>query len=824
MVNGNKLVYQATGSEQIQLVYDDLKVWDANGKTLSAHMELNNNGDILSIVVDDKHAVYPVTVDPLNKTPEWTTSADGILPGLLNNLNLQVQTLYGYSVAGLGDINNDGYDDVAIGAPGMADVITGSGSLLSVGAVFIYLGSSSGLPVVPSKVLQPTTPVAGALFGLSISAGNITSDGINDVLIGAPFDRYTTTASGLFGSTNVTVTAGKVYVYRSEDLFATANPSAFVQLRLQGSNFFSTGIAGVLASNINANPLFGYSVSTTDDLNGDGKEDIIVGSPGYVGISLTAVKSGAAFVYYSNSLSTIDPVVLSLPTASVLGLVSLPAANLDGLLFGFSVDGIGDFNNDGFPDVAVGAPAGVNLSSLGGIFSGQILGGSAFVYYGSSTGINSSIGARLQAASSGLLSNAANLFGYKVTGVKNAVGVRNGNLLVSAPTGNVLSNVLPGLQLKAGAVHVFRKKTSAFTSPVVSDQALSSPRANSVLSLLAGQTLNASLLYGADTDNMRDVNCDGISDIIVGEPLSTSIPVLGANVTGGAAYIYLGKVDGTFQPMPIWTLSTEVSPLLGVNATALVGFSVAGAGHTHGTASNVRAIVGGPTNALDFGTGLLNLGNTMGTLFSFTFDNNGLGKSYGFRMNLCGIVTLPTNLLSFTGREVEKSAKLFWATESEQNVNYYELQRSTDGVNFSPVALVFADGQQQNNYTYRDPLAQQGKNFYRLRIVDHNSQFTYSNIIILLYNNPATGAVIVAPNPVQNEIRLKMTGFETGIYIARLYNSAGQLVTTRKFTVTMPEQTEVIQRTGNMIGGSYFVSLHDKNNTKVGTVSLLLSK
>ena len=95
VVNGNKLVYQATGSEQIQLVYDDLKVWDANGKTLSAHMELNNNGDILSIVVDDKHAVYPVTVDPLNKTPEWTTSADGILPGLLNNLNLQVQTLYG---------------------------------------------------------------------------------------------------------------------------------------------------------------------------------------------------------------------------------------------------------------------------------------------------------------------------------------------------------------------------------------------------------------------------------------------------------------------------------------------------------------------------------------------------------------------------------------------------------------------------------------------------------------------------------------------------------------------------------------------------------
>src|SRR5690242_10728001 len=168
LVNGNKLVfYNADNNEAIRLNYDDLNVWDAANRTLNAHMELSQNGNNFSIVVDDKNAVYPITIDPLNTSPEWTTSANGILPGLLNNLSLQVTTLYGYTVTNLGDIDGDTYDDVAIGAPGMDDVISGSGALLNIGAVFIYKGSPTGLSTTPSKVLQPSTAGAGALFVLS---------------------------------------------------------------------------------------------------------------------------------------------------------------------------------------------------------------------------------------------------------------------------------------------------------------------------------------------------------------------------------------------------------------------------------------------------------------------------------------------------------------------------------------------------------------------------------------------------------------------------------------------------------------------------------
>ncbi|MET0242473.1 MAG: integrin alpha, partial [Flavitalea sp.] len=134
LVNQQKLTFIANGAKESALNYEDLKVWDAKGNILPAHMEISADAKEVSIVVNDSKAVYPVTIDPLNTTPTWSTSADDLIPTLLNNLSLQVSTLYGYSVAGLGDVNGDGYDDVAVGAPGMVDVIVGTG-LANVGGV-----------------------------------------------------------------------------------------------------------------------------------------------------------------------------------------------------------------------------------------------------------------------------------------------------------------------------------------------------------------------------------------------------------------------------------------------------------------------------------------------------------------------------------------------------------------------------------------------------------------------------------------------------------------------------------------------------------------
>ncbi|RYZ38235.1 MAG: hypothetical protein EOP49_31115, partial [Sphingobacteriales bacterium] len=291
LIDGQKLALYTRGNKStLASSYEDLKVWDANHQPLAAHMELNNNATGLSLVVDDKNAVYPVTIDPLNRTPSWLTSSDDLIPTLLNNLALQVNTLYGHVVAGVGDVNGDGFDDVAVGAPGMIDIVVASG-LANVGAVFVYFGSSTGLPTVPSKVLVPTTPWAGALFGYSVAGGDVTGDGINDIIVGAPLDNISLN----FGAGGVDGQVGKVYVYEGGAL-AGPNPGALVSVSLNTSQ--------IDVSTIALKALYGFSVSAVDDMNGDGKGEIIVGAPTYVELSPAHIATGGAFIHMSDPANT----------------------------------------------------------------------------------------------------------------------------------------------------------------------------------------------------------------------------------------------------------------------------------------------------------------------------------------------------------------------------------------------------------------------------------------------------------------------------------------------------------------------------------------
>jgi len=87
---------------------------------------------------------------------------------------------------------------------------------------------------------------------------------------------------------------GKIYVFKGGTLAGT-NPTPFLDLKL-GNNFFSKGLLGLL-SNISVKALFGFSVAVTEDLNGDGKKDIIVGAPAYLGTAIGSIQSGSAFVF-----------------------------------------------------------------------------------------------------------------------------------------------------------------------------------------------------------------------------------------------------------------------------------------------------------------------------------------------------------------------------------------------------------------------------------------------------------------------------------------------------------------------------------------------
>jgi hypothetical protein len=812
LVAEDKLVFHAQDDpKDIRLVYEDLNVWDAAGKKLNACMSLTKKGSLLELIVDDSNAKYPVTVDPLNRTPEWNTSADGVVSGLLSQGQLEA-SLYGFSVAGVGDVNGDSYGDVAVGAPSMVDIFSGSGTLAGVGAVFVFYGSPNGLSTIPAKTLQPNTCVAGALFGASIDGGDVTGDGINDIVIGAPADRISLVA----GIIPINGTVGKVYVYPGGNL-SSPNPSNFLSLHL------TTTYINLL--NISNNALFGFSVAITEDLNGDGKKDILVGSPTFASASLILVKTGAAFLFLSganNSFPTIQS--MDMPDFNLLG-ISVPIINsISGLLFGYSVDGLGDYNNDGRSDIVVGSPAGVDISGLTGILSGQVLGGQAYVYYGTSnnSGVNTNIGAKLQAPG-GLLGNLANLFGFDVKGVRGVNGQRNGNIVIGAPVGGTIPNAL-SLTIQTGNIQVFKKKMSSPAGIVTADQVLESPRSTSVLQLLG--TLDLNVMLGASLDNAYDINCDGFPDLIAGEPLSsgTGLLSLQANAVGGAAYIYYGNATGGYSSTPGYDVSaTYGSDFLSVNTTGLFGFSVAGVKGVKGPLSAPRILVGAPTGALDFDNSILNLGSTIGLLFDFTLGNNGLGKAYMFRSAVClDNSPLPVTLINFTAQKQQKSVMLNWASFEEANLKGYELQKSADGNNFNTIALVFArNSVSRSDYNFKDEHPVQGINYYRLKMIDNDDHYSYSNTVSVKFEESIDRDIIIAPNPVQSEAKVKFTGLNKGIYKMEFFNSNSQLVQTKTINITQFEQYESLKLDKRVGSGVYWLNISDKNNT-IKTLKVLV--
>jgi hypothetical protein len=801
-VSHNTLSF-SDNKEITRLFYKDLKVWDATGRELQAHMELRSHNE-LAIVVKDQEAIYPVTIDPVTQTPEWTTSAAGILPALIGQL--AIDAAYGFTVAGLGDVNADGFDDVAVGAPAMVDLISGTGTLANVGAVFVYYGSAAGLPVVPNVILQPTTAVAGALFGFSIAGGDINNDGKADIIIGAPMDNITITTGG--GGT-ASGQAGKVYVYNGAGLATGTSP--LLSLQLSGSGILENGI------NLSVKALFGFSVAITEDLNGDGKKDMLVGAPAYTGVTtglfgvhLADVQSGGAFLFLTNiSNNAVTLTKLEPAKTSLLGL-GLLESNITGLLFGYSVDGLGDYNGDGKADIVVSAPAGVDLSSLSLLLNGKILQGSAGIFYGTGSGITTTAGTTLTAAGGSLLSNlvgtvgnTANLFGYCVKGARSATGARNGNVLVGAPLGGALTSVL-GLQLKTGTVSLFKNNASAPGGLVAPDQVISSPRNdNTILGLI-----QSNLLFGFSLDNALDVNCDGFSDIIVGEPASSGLQLLNTSIAGGAAYVYLGKVDGTYQASPSWTLTAYEDALLGVNATSLIGYSVANAGRIRGSGQHNRLLVGSPSRSLDFGAGLLNLGSTVGTLFSLVAGNNGAGKAYSFDVDLCS-GNLPVTLTGLKGQYTVNGSLLTWQTLQEINSERFEIERKDRSGSFRYIGRVAASVHSNNlkSYQFTDPGAAAGPNYYRLKLVESNGATMYSNTIYLDVPAAKRPVVSFSPNPFRDQIQVKFTSTWNELATVNLFNNTGKLVSSRQVNVHSGSNEIRLDKLVGMAKGFYTIAL-----------------
>ena len=325
------------------------------------------------------------------------------------------------------------------------------------------------------------------------------------------------------------------------------------------------------------------------------------------------------------------------------------------------------------------------------------------------------------------------------------------------------------------------------------------------------------------------------------------------NCSGGGG-IVLGFTDGgsnTFQPKGIQVSNNLIKMTTGQAAykessnTSLT-YSAEGNIYNAPNGAGLSPTAGFTSNTLSFGsrvngilpppslvqdasantsnyTSLLNGIDAIGQNRSATYDVgcneiNGTGTitSYPLDSTLVGAgkpnIILPVRIVSFTGNRVSKSIVLNWKVANEINVNEYIVQATNANQAYTSVASVKATSNNQYQFILENNI--QLYTQFRLKIVDADGSYTYSNIIFFPVNT--TKAFQVFPNPAKELVNIQLNNSEYKSSTIQVFNSIGLLIKT-----IQPTSSSRQINTSNWANGNYIIQFIQQNQIIQQQVILL---
>lgn len=178
--------------------------------------------------------------------------------------------------------------------------------------------------------------------------------------------------------------------------------------------------------------------------------------------------------------------------------------------------------------------------------------------------------------------------------------------------------------------------------------------------------------------------------------------------------------------------------------------------------------------------------------------------------------TIPVTLTEFTGRLVNEQSQLNWATSAEYNSKEFVVEKSLDGIRFTPLATVAAKGNSnvETKYELLDKFPYPGNSYYRLKMVDRDASFTYSNIVRITTPKKALAVTRLFPNPTKNKVSLELVADKQQSVTVSLTDFGGKKVYRKSLVLTAGLNNADVQM-NNLAAGTYYLEVREENGTAI---------
>ena len=201
---------------------------------------------------------------------------------------------------------------------------------------------------------------------------------------------------------------------------------------------------------------------------------------------------------------------------------------------------------------------------------------------------------------------------------------------------------------------------------------------------------------------------------------------------------------------------------------------------------------------------------TVGVSQDVAGNKNGITDFNRFTLiNNSGGIILAVNVTSLRAWQQGNNIALSWVSSQETGINHYEVEKSTDGINFGPIGSVPALNSASGNavYHFTDFQPASGNNFYRIKIVDNNGQVTYTSIA-LVTNNTGKPEIFLFPNPVKTfNFTLQMSNLPAGQYELRVMDNLGQVMVSKTISHPGGSASQTIYLPTGTARGTYHLTL-----------------